>query len=527
MRSARPTAPSLTARRSSTTGSRVSPGSIPLCSVRCAAPRPMPRTTGSSSSSTAAGDPRPTRSSSYGRRSRSTAPRRRPADGWPPPTRLRTCRATRSTSGPPMPRRGCPRTAPRTGCAGSTATSHGTTSCARRRPRTAARRCTPIRRTIHGCSDDHEKNAADVCRSRRGRPDRCGLRLGRAFRDRQHRHHEEDHRPRQGGAVLPVHAGERRPGVPGPGRVGRADDRRGRERLVAGHERRVLEGRHRRLQAPGAVRVHGPPAQLLTADGGPAVRAVHPRERRDGLPGPRSGCAPRRHEPHPILRTTRWHDRPERRDAEVQRHLLRQAGAGEPVKRRTMMVVAAAVFATSCGKGANSTAPRTPVNTAKVQKGPLSALVSLSGILTYRSPYSVINRARGTYTELPAAGDKADCGDVLYRVDEHPVLLLCGAVPAYRDLHAGDSGRDVWQLNRNLRRLGYHPGTGAAFTPKTERALSRFQHRKGLKVTGRLRAPDAVFLPEAVRIAKVTGGLGGRARPGAQVAQATSDTLGV
>src|SRR4051812_38215960 len=191
-----------------------------------------------------------------------------------------------------------------------------------------------------------------------------------------------------------------------------------------------------------------------------------------------------------------------------------------------MMVAAAVVFATSCGKGASSTAPQTPVNTAKVEKGPLSAVVSLSGILTYRSPSSLINLARGTYTELPQAGDKADCGDVLYRVDEHPVLLLCGTVPAYRDLQAGDTGRDVWQLNTNLRRLGYHPGAGAAFTWRTERALSRLQHRKGLKATGRLAAArDAVFLPQAVRIAKVTGELGGAARPGAQVAQATSDTL--
>ena len=38
---------------------------------------------------------------------------------------------------------------------------------------------------------------------------------------------------------------------------------------------------------------------------------------------------------------------------------------------------------------------------------------------------------------------------------------------------------------------------------------------------------DALFLPQSARIAKVTGELGGLARPGAQVAQATSDTLEV
>jgi hypothetical protein len=53
-------------------------------------------------------------------------------------------------------------------------------------------------------------------------------------------------------------------------------------------------------------------------------------------------------------------------------------------------------------------------------------MVSLNGTLTYQ--------ATGTYTELPDEGDKVDCGDVLYWVDDEPVLLLCGTVPAYRHL---------------------------------------------------------------------------------------------
>ncbi len=174
-----------------------------------------------------------------------------------------------------------------------------------------------------------------------------------------------------------------------------------------------------------------------------------------------------------------------------------------------------------------------PAATMMVEKGKLSAMVSLNGTLTYRarsdgSPYAVINQARGTYTKLPVAGDKIDCGDVLYRVDDSPVLLLCGTVPAYRDLHIGDEGTDVRQLNRNLHRLGHDVDPGANdFTWKTERALDALQRDKGVDVTGALAVDDAIFLPESVRIAKVTGELGGSARPGAPVAQATSDTLEV
>ena len=46
-------------------------------------------------------------------------------------------------------------------------------------------------------------------------------------------------------------------------------------------------------------------------------------------------------------------------------------------------------------------------------------------------------------------------------------------------------------------------------------------------MTGALALGDAVFLPEAVRIAKVTGQLGGSAQPGAEALNATSETLHV
>src|SRR4051812_46175155 len=99
-------------------------------------------------------------------------------------------------------------------------------------------------------------------------------------------------------------------------------------------------------------------------------------------------------------------------------------------------------------------------NTEKVERGALSALVSGAGTLTYRarpdgSPFAVVNQAGGVYTQLPEAGHKVGCGGVLYRVDNRPVLLLCGTIPAYRALHVGVTGPDVRQLNRNLHRLGY------------------------------------------------------------------------
>jgi hypothetical protein len=68
---------------------------------------------------------------------------------------------------------------------------------------------------------------------------------------------------------------------------------------------------------------------------------------------------------------------------------------------------------------------------------------------------------------------------------------------------------------------------GNEFTWRTAQALRALQRDRGLAQTGSLDLGDAVFLPGAVRIAKVTAQLGGSAASGAQVAQATSDTLEV
>jgi hypothetical protein len=216
------------------------------------------------------------------------------------------------------------------------------------------------------------------------------------------------------------------------------------------------------------------------------------------------------------------------------------------VKRKTWALAAAVVVvaATTGGvavifsaKRATAAAQESPPTTATVERGKLSDMISQYGTLTYRarsdgSPYAVINRAGGTYTELPDAGDNVDCGGVLYRVDDRPVLLLCGSTPAYRPLSEGASGPDVTELNANLVHLGFATrarlGPSADhFSSETASALEKLQSKLGDDRTGSLQLGQVVFLPEAVRIAAVTGQLGGSTQPGAQVLSATSDTLEV
>jgi hypothetical protein len=204
-----------------------------------------------------------------------------------------------------------------------------------------------------------------------------------------------------------------------------------------------------------------------------------------------------------------------------------------------VLVAVTAIGGVVAMSGAEQASPaaQAPAHTAMVERGKLSDMVSQYGILTYRarldgSPYAVINRAQGTYTKLPEAGDKIGCGDVLYRVNNNPVLLLCGSTPAYRSLSEGAIGPDVTELNANLVHLGY--ATRAQldsyhdhFSSQTASALEKLQSRLGEDQTGSLTLGQAVVLPAPVRIATVMGQLGGTAQPGAQVAQATSGTLEV
>ncbi|MFD0689840.1 peptidoglycan-binding protein [Actinomadura fibrosa] len=169
---------------------------------------------------------------------------------------------------------------------------------------------------------------------------------------------------------------------------------------------------------------------------------------------------------------------------------------------------------------------------AAVQEGPLSTQVTQSGTLSYAAhgdgtPYAVVNQAKGIYTWVPAEGRDVECGKTLYRVDEKPVVLICGDTPAYRALSVGEKGREVRDLNENLVRLGY--AERSELDPRsyyygweTAEAVRELQHELRVDQTGTLDLGDVVFLPGPLRVTKATAKAGAKAAPGGQVAQATS-----
>ena len=168
-----------------------------------------------------------------------------------------------------------------------------------------------------------------------------------------------------------------------------------------------------------------------------------------------------------------------------------------------------------------------PTALATVTLGSLSAQQQVSATLGYAGSYSVLNQATGVYTQLPAAGQVVRRGQVLYRVNGDPVVLLYGSVPAYRSLSEGMAGADVRQLNANLVALGYATSSeldpaSDYFSAETAYALELYQDHLGIPETGSLAPGQAVFLSSAARVTTISAQLGAQAEPGSPVLQATA-----
>lgn len=170
--------------------------------------------------------------------------------------------------------------------------------------------------------------------------------------------------------------------------------------------------------------------------------------------------------------------------------------------------------------------------TTTLTRRSLSAQTSVDGTLGYAGDYVIGGQLRGTITWLPAVGQVIRQGQVLYRVDGAPVILLYGSTPAYRELAEGAdasdvTGADVAQLNRDLVALGY--GRDGDLDPSsdefgwaTKAAVEDLQDGLGVEQTGKLALGQVVFLPTPARITTVGATLGAAA--GGQVVKASSTT---
>jgi hypothetical protein len=152
-------------------------------------------------------------------------------------------------------------------------------------------------------------------------------------------------------------------------------------------------------------------------------------------------------------------------------------GAGsrlDPLRTRRFFLagIAVGVIAMSAAGLAAARLIETPSQLAARTAAPAaSAITGLAELRTLRDPIMLLGLIRPgrtvtvraaapfakiTVTKMLAAlGHRVRPGHVLAELDGRPVLLLRGRLAAYRDLHEGDTGPDVVQLQQALTGLGY------------------------------------------------------------------------
>jgi peptidoglycan hydrolase-like protein with peptidoglycan-binding domain len=150
-----------------------------------------------------------------------------------------------------------------------------------------------------------------------------------------------------------------------------------------------------------------------------------------------------------------------------------------------------------------------PVHIARVTRTDVATRQLVPGTLGYGTASPVMSQlSGGTLTWAASPGTIVRRGQPLYRVDDQPVSLLYGSVPAWRSLELGmTSGSDVKELERNLVALGYDPGHHITvddhFTWATAAAIDRWQGSQGSTQTGTIPFGRVAFLPAAIRVATV------------------------
>ncbi|MDR6868019.1 peptidoglycan hydrolase-like protein with peptidoglycan-binding domain [Microbacterium resistens] len=168
----------------------------------------------------------------------------------------------------------------------------------------------------------------------------------------------------------------------------------------------------------------------------------------------------------------------------------------------------------------------TPPTTTPVVSAPLASSIRTPGTIGFADPRDLAASLGGVLTALPAPGTVVGQGQELYRAGDAPVILLRGALPAWRDFASGmEDGPDVQQLEQSLADLGFFDGTiDRQFTDRTEEAIRAWQKANGLDRDGVIPRGRVVFSPADVRVGDPKASIGADVAPGTPLYAASSAT---
>lgn len=156
-----------------------------------------------------------------------------------------------------------------------------------------------------------------------------------------------------------------------------------------------------------------------------------------------------------------------------------------------------------------------PPATAAVVRTDLVLSKTVDGRIDFARRRVVKAAVEGTVTVAADEGGTVTRGQALYELNDKPVTLLYGPVPAFREMKAGDRGSDVLQLERNLRDLGYGAGlyVDTEYGKDTEAAVKRWQKQLNRETTGRVGRGDVVFQPDRVKVVSADAALADQVGP--------------
>ncbi|MCX4775487.1 peptidoglycan-binding domain-containing protein [Streptomyces sp. NBC_01264] len=197
------------------------------------------------------------------------------------------------------------------------------------------------------------------------------------------------------------------------------------------------------------------------------------------------------------------------------------------MRRRTGFTVAgAAIAAAAVGTGAlvigggeeagaeggNS---RLPPATAVIERTDLVQSKTVDGKIDFAERRAVKSAVEGTVTVAAKEGATLKRGDALYELNDKPVTLLYGPVPAFREMKRGDRGSDVLQLERNLSALGYGRDlyVDPRFDEATEAAVKQWQKSLNREATGKVGRGDVVFQPDQIKVVQADAALADQVGP--------------
>jgi peptidoglycan hydrolase-like protein with peptidoglycan-binding domain len=134
----------------------------------------------------------------------------------------------------------------------------------------------------------------------------------------------------------------------------------------------------------------------------------------------------------------------------------------------------------------------------RVQEGTIGRTLRRPASATWEVAGTIQAPMGGIITEVVATSGLVTADSILLRIDERPVVLIPGNVPAFRALGVGSTGRDVAALQLSLASLGYEvDATLTRYSKVTAAAVKRWQKTLGMGQTGVVALGDVVFVSES------------------------------